>query len=50
MPELYRQLPKLFEIKHFESQEIAQKAIKLNCLLDKYVKEIKPEECEDASC
>jgi predicted nucleotidyltransferase len=50
MPELYRQLPKLFEIKHFESQEIAQKAIKLNCLLDKYVKEIKPEECKDASC
>lgn len=37
MPELYRQLPKLFEIKHFESDEIAQKAIELSSLLDKYV-------------
>jgi len=35
MPELYRQLPKLLEIEHFESQEIVQKAIDLRCLLEK---------------
>jgi predicted nucleotidyltransferase len=39
MPELYRQMPRLFETKHFESQEIAQKAKELSCLLDKYVQE-----------
>lgn len=37
MPELYRQLPRLFELKHFESQEIAQKARKLDRLLEKYI-------------
>jgi predicted nucleotidyltransferase len=39
MPELYKQLPRLFEIKHFESQEIAQKARRLERLLSKYVQE-----------
>jgi len=38
LPELYVQLPKLFEIGHFESQEITQKAEKLRHLLDTYVK------------
>jgi len=38
LPELYRQLPKLFEIKNFESQEITQKAEKLGHLLDTYIK------------
>jgi predicted nucleotidyltransferase len=37
--ELYWQLPRLFEIRQFESQEIAQKARELNRLLDVYVKE-----------
>jgi hypothetical protein len=39
MPELYRQLPKLFEIKHFKSQEIALKARELNRLFEKCVQE-----------
>jgi predicted nucleotidyltransferase len=39
MPELYRQLPEMFEIEHFESQEVAQKANDLRCLLEKYVAE-----------
>ena len=38
MPELYRQLPHLFEIEHFESGEIAKKAELLNHLLEKHVK------------
>jgi hypothetical protein len=37
MPELYQQLPKLFEIKHFESQEIFHKAMDIECLLNKYI-------------
>lgn len=37
MPEVYKQLPKLFEIKHFESNEIAEKAKDLRLLLEKYV-------------
>jgi len=39
MPELYRPLPKLFEIEHFESLEIAQRANDLRCLLENYVAE-----------
>lgn len=39
LPELYWQLSRLFEIKQFESQEIAQKARELDRLLDEYVKE-----------
>ena len=39
MPELYRQLPRLFEIKHFESKEIALKARELNRLFEKCVQE-----------
>jgi predicted nucleotidyltransferase len=39
MPELYKRLPKLFEIKHFESQEIAQKAGELRRLLEVHVQE-----------
>jgi len=38
LPELYGQLPKLFEIKHFESQEITHKAEDLCNLLEIYVK------------
>jgi predicted nucleotidyltransferase len=37
MPELYRKLPRLFEIKHFESKEICEKAEDLRSLLQKYV-------------
>jgi predicted nucleotidyltransferase len=37
LPELYRKLPKLFEIKHFESQETTQKAKDLSNLLKNYV-------------
>ena len=36
MPELYRQLPKFFEIESFESQEIAKKASVLEHLLNEY--------------
>jgi predicted nucleotidyltransferase len=39
LPELYRQLPLLFEIKHFESEDIAQKAAELKCLFNNYVQE-----------
>jgi hypothetical protein len=39
MPELYKQLPRIFEITHFESQEISQKSTELNCLLEKYTPE-----------
>jgi hypothetical protein len=37
MPELYQRLPRLFEIKNFESKEIADKARDLGDLLEKYV-------------
>lgn len=37
MPQVYEQLPRLFEIRHFESDEIAQKAEDLRVLLEKYV-------------
>ena len=36
LPELYEQLPRLFEIKQFESGEIADKAKTLEDLLEKY--------------
>jgi predicted nucleotidyltransferase len=36
LPELYEQLPRLFEIKQFESYEIADKAKVLENLLEKY--------------
>lgn len=36
LPELYQQLPKLFEIQRFESQEIADKAEDLVGLFEKY--------------
>ena len=39
MPKLYQQLPRLFEIEHFESQEITHRARKLKQLLKKYVVE-----------
>ena len=39
LPELYRQLPGLFEIQHFESHEIADKAETLRLLLEQYVDE-----------
>jgi hypothetical protein len=39
LPELYRQLPRLFEIEHFEGEEIARKARELERLLDLHVKE-----------
>jgi predicted nucleotidyltransferase len=38
MPKLYRQLPKLFEIENFESQEITLKAEDLSNLHEEYVK------------
>lgn len=37
MPELYRQLPRLLEIEHFESKEIAKKAKNLRRLYEEYV-------------
>jgi predicted nucleotidyltransferase len=37
MPALYPQLPRLFEIQHFESREIAQKASDLESLVEKHV-------------
>jgi len=37
LPELYRQLPPLFEITSFESDEIVDKARRLEALLDEYV-------------
>ncbi|HLO14923.1 MAG TPA: hypothetical protein VK206_08840 [Anaerolineales bacterium] len=36
MPELYEQLSHLFEIEHFESDEIAEKAKEVEALLDEY--------------
>lgn len=36
LPELYAQLPRLLEIKHFESAELAQKGASLEKLLDDY--------------
>jgi hypothetical protein len=36
LPELYMQLTHLFEIKHFESSEIGDKAVEVEELLDKY--------------
>jgi hypothetical protein len=36
LPELYEQLSHLFEIKHFESHEIADKAREVEDLLEKY--------------
>ena len=39
LPELYSDLPHLFEIGHFESQEIAQKARELVALVGRYVVE-----------
>jgi hypothetical protein len=41
LPELYAQLPRLLEIKQFESQEIAHKGAILEQLLDQYAPEIK---------
>jgi predicted nucleotidyltransferase len=38
LPELYEELSCLLAIKDFESQEIAEKAKKLSCLLDNYVR------------
>jgi len=42
LPELYRQLVRLFEIEHFESLEIAQKAERLQGLIEEYVLESFP--------
>ena len=36
LPDLYKQLPKLFEFSHFESSEIADKAKDLGGLLEEY--------------
>ena len=36
MPELYQQLPKIFEIKRFGSQEIFQKARDVEHILNEY--------------
>ncbi len=36
LPDLYTELPKLFEIKQFESKELVEKANTLRCLLDKW--------------
>ncbi len=36
LPELYAQLPHLFEIRQFESSEIADKAKEVEKLLEKY--------------
>ena len=36
LPELYAQLPRLFEIQHFESQEIAHKAKDVERMLEDY--------------
>ncbi len=38
LPELYEQLPKLFEIEHFESRELADKAGDLRRLVDEYAR------------
>jgi predicted nucleotidyltransferase len=39
LPELYAQLPRLFEIQHFESDEIARKGEELERLVRQYVEE-----------
>jgi hypothetical protein len=39
LPELYTQLPRLFEIKHFESLEIGEKAREVEQLLERYAPE-----------
>lgn len=39
LPGLYKQLPRLFEIEHFESLEISQKVMDMNHLLEEYVEE-----------
>jgi hypothetical protein len=36
MPELYKQLPSIFEIRNFQSREITVKAEKLGCLVNEY--------------
>ncbi len=38
LPDLYQRLPRLFEISHFESNEIARKAEELQGMLEEYVK------------
>ncbi len=40
LPELYQQLTHLFEIKHFESSEIADKALEVEQLLNQYAPEL----------
>jgi hypothetical protein len=40
LPELYQQLTHLFEIKHFESTEIADKALEVEQLLNQYAPEL----------
>jgi predicted nucleotidyltransferase len=39
MPELYKQLPRLFEFRNFESKQITEKAKHLRILFENYVKE-----------
>ncbi len=39
LPELYARLPPLFEIKHFESDEITGKALEVEALLNQYAPE-----------
>jgi predicted nucleotidyltransferase len=39
LPELYERLPRLFEIKHFESLEIGEKAREVEQLLEQYASE-----------
>jgi hypothetical protein len=40
LPDLYRQLSHLFEIKHFESREMLEKARQVEQLLEQYAPEI----------
>ncbi len=40
LPELYARLPSLFEIKHFESAEIGEKAREVELLLEEYAPEL----------
>lgn len=37
MPELYRELPRLFELRHFESDEMSRKADRLKLLVHDYI-------------
>ena len=39
LPELYAQLSHLFEIKRFESAELADKALEVEQLLEKYARD-----------